>query len=132
MEHAQIKKHLRAYLQTAYSDQQLAMLLAHARDEKLSFYSCCCFIGVPTANHALKGYVGYGYGSAPHYQTARGSYGAAMAEQAYCQVGWRLAKTRSGEDPARRRFLIPLIRAEMKRRDSVRAAASRREFATAA
>lgn len=117
MRHDEVKKHIRAYLQTAYTDEQLAALLAHARDAKLSFYSCCCFIGIPTADHALKGHIGYGYGSTPHYQTARGSYGATMAEQAFCQVGWRLSKTRTGEDAARRRFVIPLVRAEMKRRE---------------
>lgn len=120
MKHTEVKKHLRAYLQTAYSDEQLAMLLAHARDSKLSFYSCCCFIGIPTADHALKGHIGYGYGTAPHYQTARGAYGAALAEQAFCQVGWKLSKTRTGEDAARQRFLIPMVRAEMWRRARLR------------
>ena len=39
----------------AYTDHQLAALLAHAEDGKLVHYSCCCLIGIPTADHALKG-----------------------------------------------------------------------------
>jgi hypothetical protein len=120
MDYREIKKHLRSYLRTAYNDERLATLLAHARDEKLSFYSCCCFIGLPTAKHALKGYIGSGYLTEPHYQTAKGSYGADMAEYAYCQIGWKLARTHASEEAARRRFLIPLVRAEMKRRELLR------------
>jgi hypothetical protein len=119
MNHAEIKKHLRAYLRTAYSDDRLAALLAHAQEGKLSYHSCCCFIGAATANHALRGHLGIGDRTEPHYQTARGAYGAELAEDAYCEIGWKLAYGRLDEDAARRRFLIPLVRAEMKRREQM-------------
>jgi hypothetical protein len=42
----QWKQALRAFMQQHYTDERLAMLLAHAESGKLSFTSCCCFIGV--------------------------------------------------------------------------------------
>src|SRR5258708_22634376 len=65
------------FLQTAYTDENLAALLAHAQDEKLSFFSCCCLIGVTNAPHALRGYVpevAHGRALPPgstHHQSAR-------------------------------------------------------------
>ncbi|MCI0526562.1 MAG: hypothetical protein L0Y56_03795, partial [Nitrospira sp.] len=51
-----LKAPLRAYMQQHYSDEKLAALLAHARDGKLAYHSCCCFIGIATADHALRGF----------------------------------------------------------------------------
>lgn len=48
-------KAIRAYLQKYYTDQMLADTLAHAQDGKLSYASCCCLVGIPTAPHALQG-----------------------------------------------------------------------------
>jgi hypothetical protein len=43
------------FLQTAYTDEKLAALLAHAQDGKLAYRSCCCLIGFPSANHSALG-----------------------------------------------------------------------------
>ena len=119
---------LASYMQQHYRDSDLAALLAHAEDQKLTFYSCCCFIGIPTADHALQGITGTDeLDLAPHYHLAKygesvARYrkdskkdalpGAHEAEQAFM----RLAKDRD-DDITRRAALIPLIRAEMKRRE---------------
>ncbi len=47
------KQIIRDFMKTNYSDERLAMLLAHAQSGKLAFNSCCCFVGVSTAQHAL-------------------------------------------------------------------------------
>jgi len=116
-----IKQYMREY----YDDEHLAMLLAHAEDGKLTYHSCCCFIGVSTADHALKESCSV---DAPHYYAAKGMkkslwhkipalkdplrYNVAVqAEQefVYCGIG-------SDRDAVRRSILIPLIREEMARR----------------
>lgn len=48
------KGHIRAFMRNHYTDERLAMLLAHARDGKLAYVTCCCFVGIPTADHALR------------------------------------------------------------------------------
>lgn len=47
-----LKKPIREFMQKHYTDERLAQLLAHAQDGKLSYWSCCCFIGIPTAVHS--------------------------------------------------------------------------------
>lgn len=114
------KKTVRAFMQAHYTDKRLAQLLCHARDGKLAYYSCCCFIGIPTANHALKQkttHVGV-----PHYEEAKRLNGAGAAEVAFCEL--MLAGNsdfKKPEDEVRRRVLIPMIRAEMKRREKAQA-----------
>src|SRR6266478_447632 len=55
---AELKSHkqtIRAFLRTeVWAEEKLCALLAHAED-KLSMWSCCCLIGVATANHPLRG-----------------------------------------------------------------------------
>ena len=75
---------IRCFLRTNYSDQHLLSLIAHMEDKKFDFYSCCCFIGIPTATHALQGKNNH-YRSDSleglHYQAARRLFGAIEAEQ---------------------------------------------------
>lgn len=99
------------FLRTAYTDDKLAALLAHAEDGKLAFESCCCLIGIPTAHHALQPHR-EGIWEEPHLELARLEVAGRVAESAF----ERLAKT----DRARRTKLIPLIRAEMARREAER------------
>lgn len=121
------KKHIRAFF-VHYTDERLAALLAHAQDGKLSYLSCCCFIGVATADHAL-----YGERSSeflehlngfelispePHYDRAQELPGASAAEEAFAALVQNLAcATQAQADTITRRILIPMIRAEMRRRD---------------
>lgn len=97
-----------SFLQTAYSDEKLAMLLAHAQDGKLVYDSCCCFIGIPTADHPLQSLGGEG---ADHYSLARELPNAYEAERAFILLG-----TSADPDAERRERLIPLILAELDRR----------------
>lgn len=50
-----MSENIKLFLQQYYTDEQLAALLAHCQDGKFSFHSCCCLIGIPTADHALVG-----------------------------------------------------------------------------
>lgn len=108
------KQVLRTFMRDNYTDERLAMLLAHAQDGKLLYKSCCCFIGASNANHALSDESGYG---AQHYRDARKLPEAKVAEAAYNEL--RSASPSEDWDKVRRRILIPMIRAEMKRRSLV-------------
>jgi hypothetical protein len=100
-----------------YTDERLVELLAHAQSGKLSFSSCCCFIGIPTADHALRGYDDH-YGA--HYHFSEVLSGAAEAERAFHLLSHDRVND-IDRDAKRRRKIIPMIRAEIKRRDTVRA-----------
>lgn len=86
-EQQQRKQHIRAFMQAHYTDERLAMLLAHARDGKLSYISCCCFIGIANADHALRGRSDEG-GS--HLRDARMYPGAIAAEGSFLHL-WAYA-----------------------------------------
>lgn len=111
------------FMQKHYTDERLAALLAHAEDGKLSYMSCCCLIGVATADHALQGRgdmngVEDEFGL-DHYDRAELLPNAIEAEDAYLNLapdGTKVGKA----DQARRAKLIPLIRAEITRREAER------------
>lgn len=103
---------IRRYLKTAYKDDaRLTALYAHAEDNKLVWFSCCCFIGAATADHALRGQENC-YGSEPHYWQARQLPDSYEAECAFYTLG--------RTDTERNRRLIPIIRTEMRRRERTR------------
>lgn len=122
------KQTIREFMYEHYTDERLVMLLAHAQSGRLTFHSCCCFIGIATADHALRSDGWDADGSSihnSHIATARQLPGAARAEQAFLSLGYR----REDEDfgpmmEARRRVrrLIPIIKAEIRRRDRERQA----------
>lgn len=111
------------FLRTAYTDEKLAALLAHAEDGKLSWHSCCCLRGIPTANHALRGMnvEGAAYLPENHGDPIVKSPLYTKADTAYFNLagplGWTDTRT---ADAHRRTKLIPLIKAEMKRREAER------------
>jgi hypothetical protein len=111
------KKSIRAFMQAHYTDERLAQLLCHARDGKLVFWSCCCFIGIPTADHAI-GSCEEHPGLVEHYKLARTLRGANEAERAFMNLMGQQRWIDEGN--SRRRLLIPMIRAEMKRREKLR------------
>lgn len=123
MTNAMIKKEqrkvVRAFMQQHYTDGMLAALLAHMRDGKFSFFSCCCFIGIPTADHPLQSRSMYG--AAQHYHRAHRLRGASQAEDALAKV----AEANNDDETMGQRdarvytFLLPIVRAEMRRRDRV-------------
>lgn len=104
------------FLRSAYTDEKLAALLAHAEDGKLSYWSCCCFIGIPTADHALRGEMaGVAASIEAHYLAARALPGAELAEWAFIELGF------GGSNRCKAlAILIGLIKAEMERREQER------------
>lgn len=106
------KTHLRAFMRRHYTDERLAMLLAHAQEGKLHYYSCCCFVGIPTADHALQDTL---YASHHYLGAVMGLPGAVIAQYAFYVL--------AVDDVGRRRILIPIIKAEMRRRARMRRAA---------
>lgn len=112
----QKKAIIRRFMQTAYTDGKLVELLEHARSGKLSFYSCCCFIGIPTADHELRGQMEYVLvDKSPHYFQARTWDGAENAEYAYYKLA-PLGDRSSRSEEHRLRLLIPMVKAEIRRR----------------
>ena len=102
----------------AYTDERLAMLLAHAEDGKLAFFSCCCLVGVSTAEHSLRGRTenvrdwndhGATFGDVPMGDEVSKAFNALASSFEF--DSW---------DAERRARLIPLIKAEMSRRESIR------------
>ena len=117
------KKYIRAFMQNHYTDERLAMLLAHARDGKLEFQSCCCFIGVVTSPHRLRGempcFGSSGIIKERHYFDAQALDGGEEAEEAFRKLDGCQGEE-VGDGAIRRRILIPMIRAEMRRREKLR------------
>lgn len=109
------KAPIRAFMQTHYTDERLAALLAHAKDGKLSYWSCCCFLGAANAPHPLQ--TEDHFYLSQHCMEAFKLSGGGDAHFAYASLG-------SDGDSGRRRILIPMIRAEMKRREKLREGAS--------
>ncbi|HEX3156761.1 MAG TPA: hypothetical protein VHV32_19185 [Candidatus Angelobacter sp.] len=100
------------FLQTAYTDEKLAALLAHAQDGKLSYRSCCCLVGLASAEHPFKQIDEFAveeHFSHPLDFGRHESPDAWAISDAYCVLG--------KDDAERRERLIPLILAEMERRE---------------
>jgi hypothetical protein len=101
------------FLETAYDDQKLAALLAHAQDGKLGYASCCCLRAIPTATHALQEAPGLSSLSARgvdvrHYYASEYLPYAVKAEVEFRDLG--------RSDAERCERIQPLILAEMERR----------------
>lgn len=115
------KKSIRQFLRTAYSDERLAWLLAHARSGRLAYQSCCCLIGVATADHALRGKTDVTAPGALHYRLAKIFVGAREAEMAFWELGYAgSSRLADSNDELRRRRVIPMIKAEMRHRERSR------------
>jgi hypothetical protein len=113
----QCKRAIRIFLRTAYTDERLTWLLAHARSGKLSYQSCCCLVGAVTADHPLTGRVSARQiARSPHYAAARMFMGAREAEWAFYQLGFIRRPWRFASDEFRRRRLVPMLLAEIRRR----------------
>lgn len=113
------------YLREQYSDEKLAALLAHAEDGKLAYRSCCCLVGAVNADHPLVGKIeerDWGFDSSiVHLAIARRLEGAYEAENEFHNLGVDIDCLVNGNPDAQRRSaVIPLIRAEIARRDKMR------------
>lgn len=114
--HKQNKAAIRTFLRQGYTDERLVMLLAHAQSGRLVYQSCCCLIGVSTADHPLRGKMTIDeIDDTPHYNSKDlDSPAALLAERSYAA----LAPINS----ERRRILIPIVSAEIRRRDRAKQA----------
>lgn len=112
------------FLREQYSDEKLEMLKKHCESGKLSFFSCCCFIGVVTADHAngqLKSRKEYyshenkpeDGGGRTHYAEAKRLTDAVAAEAEVLDLSFAYGTL---ADEERRNALLPLIVAEQQRR----------------
>ncbi len=112
------KRAIRQYLRTAYTEERLVWLLAHARNGKLTYQSCCCLIGVATADHPLRANADVNEASGAHYHLARKFLGAREAEQAYWELGYiGASRFVASSDELRRRRLVPMILSEIRQRE---------------
>src|SRR5258708_6068114 len=107
------------FLRTAYTDEKLAALLAHAEDGKLAFNSCCCVAGFPYARHAYQSkwtgdHGGKNYKGFPEGQIVS----LAFNRLANNHDGHYLSQSSAEDDAVRRANLIPLVHAEMRRREN--------------
>ncbi len=120
MTHKECKAAIRTFMRAHYTDERLAWLLAHARAGRLAYDSCCCFVGISTwpGDHAfaLKGQRS-GNINPTHNVDGKLMEGGREADSAYGWIGVHLATGDKIQDERRRQFLIPMIRAEMKRRE---------------
>lgn len=94
--------------------EKICAVLAHAEDGKLAYMSCCCLIGCFTADHALR--PSYEI-ELPHdtghlFKAKKMPHGKAAEAQFN-----RLWKGNDG-DAIRRHRIIPLLRYELRRRES--------------
>ena len=114
-------ENLQNYFRTAYSYQDLVDVLAHAEDGKLSYTSCSCIVAAPTANHGLLGVGEYCELRLEHLEAARALPYALAAEEEFNNLGNPRDGLTPWSDELRRQRVIPLIRAEILRRDGLKA-----------
>jgi hypothetical protein len=113
-----LKRAIRAFFPN-YTTERLTAYLAHAQDGKVFYSSCCCFIGGATAEHALRGRCNTNdYG---HYRAAKNLPGADRAEAAFFDLGrpryeYPIGVDGLKDEAQRRAVLIPMIKAELRRR----------------
>jgi len=114
------KQLIRTHLRENFDDSGLLRLLDHARNGKLSYLSCCCLKGACTADHKdgqLRGMTVNYY--VAHYKKANNIPSAAAAAPAYMEIREGNIKEEKLEqrDERGRRILIPMILAEIRRRN---------------
>ena len=130
-EFRQIKQTIRAWVRK-FDDERLAAVYAFNADGHMQFgNSCSCLLGVTLAKilHTCVPVVlvttGNGSLVPPHgclhYQEAFHMEGGGEAECAYRALSFRVRFTHRGGDLLRQRRLSPILRAEMRRRERVRA-----------
>jgi hypothetical protein len=105
------KRILRQFLMAHYSDSDLVFLLDSARIGTLEYASCCCFIGIPTRD-ASQNLMGVAH-LPLHLDISRLLFDDAYeAEMAFKVLG--------RTDVERRRRIIPVVLAEIRRRTRAR------------
>ena len=120
LERKQDKRIIREFLRGYYSDEKLAMLLAHAQSGRLAYFSCCCLVGFPYGDHSAEGF--NARSPTRHPITVSKTAEGRAADAAFYSLGLlgKITEMRDELDSVRRRRLIPMIKAEMKRRERER------------
>lgn len=114
------------FLKTEYTDAKLIELLDGAESGVLSFYSCCCLRGLPTAKHKIMGTNAAGVtlsqlrSPISHGDPIVCSEAYLEADRAYYRLGEPIATDGLEDDMRRRERVIPLIKAEILRREQER------------
>lgn len=95
------------YMRDAYSDEKLLALLEHTKSGKLVYLSCCCFAHFPAAppNHKPV--------SGKAFSTRFAHYGGNRERSFKADSAFNVL---ASSDAKRRAKLLPLIKAEIKRR----------------
>lgn len=123
MTSTQIRKQtIRGFIRQQYTDERLAQILAHAQDGKLNYSSCCCLIGIVTADHALESRdrcETLNYNTGDHFDKAYAIPNSREAEQAFRDIAPQTPEQPYDRNALRRRIVIPMVRAEMKRRSKL-------------
>lgn len=127
-------ENIKKFLQTAYSDENLAALLAHTQDGKLAYGTCCCVAGLPTAGHALKTAGEHFAGEHRPVHPMALRYPECQLADSVSEEFFYLGNPGDGltpwSDELRRQRLIPLILAEQTRRAALRVATEASEAVT--
>lgn len=114
------KRVIREYLRLRYTDNDLVKALDHARTGLLSFNSCCCFVGLRNADHprgVLMGEMPLAEVIHSHYALSKSDPIDSNAEIAFKYLGDRYCGLLGPQNnPIRRRILIPMLLAEIRRR----------------
>lgn len=124
-----LKKDVRAFVNRYYTTDTLIEVIGHVRNGTFTFSSCCCLIGVVTADHPLVqddrnlALTGPTNVLAEHYLRARELPFARAAEDAYYLFGYATIPMEDSdflEDSLtlRNRRLLPILLAELKRRNA--------------
>ena len=108
----QAKLAIRNYFQTAYSDDALAELLDYARAGKLRFYSCCCIAGFPLRPSGLKPLEL----DEPMNFHRSGFHSLGLSENPSVEFVSNAFHRLGDDDDVRCRRIIPMIKAEIRRR----------------
>jgi len=119
----ELKRPIRTFLQIAYTDERLAALLAHAQQGKLAFDSCCCLLGCSNAPHSLLGKSERASspngGLLHHWEVRRlAGYPPSCANSHPAEIAFSKLP---GTFDQRHHILIPVVKAEMRRRDRLKA-----------
>lgn len=104
------------FLQNVPTDAELVAILAHAEDNKLAYGCCTCLISSPGAPHVLVGDGFYCETAPEHLEAARKLPFAAEAEKEFTELG-NPGGGLPYNNEMRRERVIPLLRAEIQRRE---------------
>lgn len=114
---------IRDFLRAAYTEANLIRLLDHARSGVLSYASCCCLAGLPTADHDAGILMGrltaVNFAAIPHLRKGWNLPSGHKADSAFAAILNHRKATFQHPDPLRQRLIIPLILSEIRRRQIV-------------